>query len=137
MGYETLIYAIFRQCFEDYNLLIESGKTFSTSHTTLSQSKHHPEQAYSISEIQRFLRSGWCDTLLSAINKDEDRKMRQMINTALDAKEPVSMDFVIEYQDKSQTLSEWADEYGIKRDTLYRRLAVWEWNFNKALTTPV
>lgn len=89
MGFETLIYAIFKQCFEDYNLLIESGKTFSTSHTTLSQSIHHSEQAYSISEIQGFLCSGWCNTLLSAINKDEDRKMRQMINTVLDAKEPV------------------------------------------------
>ena len=137
MGFETLIYAIFRQTFEDYNSLIESGKTFSTSHTTeVKQSKYRVTPKYSISEIQDFLKSGWCDTLLGVIQKDEDKTMRQMINTALTGKETVSMDVVIEYRNKAQPLSKWADELGFTYKTLYDRIAL-GWSIEDAFTTPV
>lgn len=137
MDFETLIYAIFRQTFEDYNSLIESGRTFSTSHTTeVKQSKYCVAPKFSILEIQDFLRSGWCDALLSVIKKDEDKTMRQMIDVALDGKETVSMDVIIEYQNKAQTLSKWADELGFTYKILYDRIAL-GWSIEDAFTTPV
>lgn len=137
MGFETLIYSIFRQTFEDYNSLIESGKTFATSHTTeVKQSKYRVTPKYSIAEIQDFLRSGWCNTLLSIIEKDEDKTMRQMINTVLTGKETVSMDVVIEYHNKAQPLSKWASELGFTYKALYDRLAL-GWSVEDAFTTPV
>lgn len=43
---------------------------------------------------------------------------------------------VVEYGGKSQTLAEWADEYGLKYTTFYRRLER-GWDFHDALTRPV
>lgn len=140
MGYETLIYAIFRQAFEDYNELISCGMTYSTSSesakkTTLN-SRYHTKPKYSIAEIQGFLRGGWCETLLTIIEKDQDAKMRQFINIALEGKKTVPLDITVEYNGKSQTLTKWAEEYGIKYVSLYDRITS-GWDFENALTTPI
>jgi hypothetical protein len=42
---------------------------------------------------------------------------------------------LITYQDKTQTLSQWAEELGISRNTLLNRLTS-RWTVEKALTTP-
>lgn len=140
MGFETLIYAIFRQTFEDYNELISCGMTYSTSSesakkTTLN-SRYQTKPKYSIAEIQSFLRSGWCETLLTIIEKNQDVKMRQFINIALEGKEIVLLDVTVEYNGKSQTLTQWAEEYGMKYISLYDRITS-GWDFESALTTPV
>lgn len=44
-------------------------------------------------------------------------------------------DRVFEYAGKSQTLREWAEEYGISRGTVWNRLQA-GWSFEEALTTP-
>lgn len=140
MGFETLIYAIFRQTFEDYNELVSCGMRYSTSSecakkTTLN-SKYRTKPKYSITEIQGFLRSEWCKTLLTIIEKDEDVEMWRLLNIALDGKETVPLDVTIEYNGKSQTLTKWAEEFGIKYVSLYDRITS-GWDFESALTTPV
>ena len=113
MGFETLIYAIFRQTFEDYNELISCGMTYSTSsetaRKTTKNSKYNIKPKYSIAEIQSFLRSGWCETLLCIIEKDQDPKMKQLINIALTGKDIIPLDVTVEYNGKSQTLTAWAE----------------------------
>ena len=44
---------------------------------------------------------------------------------------------LITYNGKTQTVSEWADELGIKYSTLYNRLFTKKWDIKKALTTEV
>ena len=140
MGFETLIYAIFRQTFEDYNELISCGMTYSTSsetaRKTTKNSKYNIKPKYSIAEIQSFLRSGWCETLLCIIEKNQDPKMKQLINIALTGKDIIPLDVTVEYNGKSQTLTAWAEEYGMKYKTLYDRITS-GWSFDTALTTPV
>lgn len=41
------------------------------------------------------------------------------------------------YNNKSQTLKQWADEYNINYHTLISRLDKLDWDFEKALTTPI
>lgn len=91
MGFETLIYAIFRQTFEDYNELIESGYTYSTSHTSLQTDNpcRRRKPAYSLDEIRNFLSGDWCETLLGIIEKDEDPTAGSLINQALFTNEKV------------------------------------------------
>lgn len=138
MGFKTLIYMILKQAFEDYNELLSAGATYSVNHkflqTETSFRSHKP--AYAIGEIQDFFRSDWCETLLCIIEKDQDVKIRQMINTVLDGKYTVSLDVVMEYNGKSQTLTQWANEYGIGYKTLYKRLTL-GWDFGSALATPI
>lgn len=43
----------------------------------------------------------------------------------------------VRYQGEEKTITEWAEEYGINRDTLYSRVMVAKWPIEKALTTPV
>lgn len=40
------------------------------------------------------------------------------------------------YQGKTQTLTEWAHEVGLKKATLWRRICVAGWDVERALTTP-
>jgi len=42
---------------------------------------------------------------------------------------------LITYNGKTQSLAEWADEYGLRRGNLYLRLRA-GWDFEKAITTP-
>lgn len=43
----------------------------------------------------------------------------------------------ITYQNKTQTLAQWADEVGIAQDTIRYRISHYNWSVEKALTTPV
>jgi ribosomal protein S27E len=43
----------------------------------------------------------------------------------------------ITYKGKTQTLSQWAKEYNMKRETLYGRVTLAKWSIEKAITTPV
>lgn len=38
---------------------------------------------------------------------------------------------------KTQTISQWTDELGIKRKTLQARIKDYHWSIEKALTTPI
>lgn len=40
------------------------------------------------------------------------------------------------FNNKTQCLSAWAEEYNIKQNTLWCRLYKWNWSIKKALTTP-
>ena len=42
----------------------------------------------------------------------------------------------VRYQGEEKTITEWAEEYGINRDTLYARIITNKWPVEKALTTP-
>ena len=42
----------------------------------------------------------------------------------------------ITFNGRTQNLSEWARETGLGPDTLWRRLEVWAWSIERALTTP-
>jgi hypothetical protein len=44
---------------------------------------------------------------------------------------------LITYQDRTQTLTQWAEELNINRATLYSRINTHRWNVAKAFTTPV
>jgi hypothetical protein len=44
---------------------------------------------------------------------------------------------LITYKGKTQCLSAWAEEYNIRKDTLWRRLYKYGWSIEKALTTSV
>lgn len=44
---------------------------------------------------------------------------------------------IITYNNKSQTLTQWAEEYGIPPKTLSARILSLKWNTEKALTTPI
>lgn len=139
MGYETLVYAIFRQAFEDYNELISCGLTYSTRHkcaTKDENAKRVRTPAYSLEEIQDFFNGGWCDTLLSVIDKDEDRTMLGLINTAKEGEKVVKLDMLAEYKGESHLLSEWAEIHNINYTTLFYRLTS-GWDLESALTTPV
>lgn len=41
------------------------------------------------------------------------------------------------YDKKTQTIKEWADEIGIKYDTLHSRIMYYGWSVEKAITTPI
>lgn len=41
----------------------------------------------------------------------------------------------IKYQGKTQTLTEWCEELGLKRDTIYARIYCYGWSIPKAFTT--
>ena len=45
--------------------------------------------------------------------------------------------FMITYDDKTQTLQDWADELGMLRATIYARIVKYGWSTARALTTPV
>lgn len=59
----------------------------------------------------------WVDMKIQANNKTNNR--------------------IIEYNGEKKTLSLWADEKGIKRVTLQKRIFDYGWDIEKALTTPV
>lgn len=42
----------------------------------------------------------------------------------------------IEYNGKTQTIKQWADEFGLNYNTLYSRLTTQKWSVEKALTSP-
>lgn len=42
---------------------------------------------------------------------------------------------LLEYNGKTQTITQWADELGIRRDVLYMRINKLHWNTERALTT--
>lgn len=42
----------------------------------------------------------------------------------------------LEYQGRTQSIERWAEEMGISRGTLWERIAVWQWDTERALTTP-
>lgn len=44
---------------------------------------------------------------------------------------------LVEYQGRTQCVTAWAEELGIKAHTLYRRVFVSKWEIERALTTPV
>ena len=44
---------------------------------------------------------------------------------------------LIEFNGKTQTVSQWADEVGLKYDTLYGRLFTSHWSVERALSTPI
>ena len=48
-----------------------------------------------------------------------------------------SRNHLITYKGETQTISQWADEYGIKRTTLIMRICKYHWSLEKALNTPV
>lgn len=41
------------------------------------------------------------------------------------------------YNNRTQTIAEWADEYGLNQHTLYSRINSYGWSIEKALITPV
>lgn len=43
----------------------------------------------------------------------------------------------IEFNGKTQTIAQWADELGINKYTLYNRILTYHWSVERALTTPV
>jgi hypothetical protein len=43
----------------------------------------------------------------------------------------------ITYGGKTQTISQWAEQIGIKSKTLYQRINEYHWDIEKALTTPI
>lgn len=89
---DVLINAIFRQAFEDYNSLIKSGKTYSTSNTIeYGKSKYNLKPKYSIDEIRNFLKSNWCKTLLSIIDKEDDIEVKMLIDKVLHNNEVVPL----------------------------------------------
>lgn len=49
----------------------------------------------------------------------------------------VSTNINIEYNGRTQTLSQWAEEYDIKMNTLYHRYVISKWDIERALITPV
>lgn len=38
---------------------------------------------------------------------------------------------------KTKSFTEWAEEYGINKNTLEKRMRIYKWSFEKALTTPI
>lgn len=57
----------------------------------------------------------------------------------IDKKEQMSnysRNHLITYEGKTQTISQWADEYKINRDKFYARINKLHWNIEKALNTP-
>ena len=90
--HETLIYAIFKQAFDDYNDLVSRGISVKKTKEASNKSKYKTEGEYSMSEIKKFFRSGWCNTLLCMIGKENEPSVRQMINKVW------SEDGVVDYQ---------------------------------------
>ena len=43
----------------------------------------------------------------------------------------------VTYNGKTQTVAQWADEMGMRTDTLHRRLFNYGWGIEKAINTPV
>ena len=84
------------------------------------------------------LRSGYNDTLtLDRIDVNGDYEPTNCRWTTIKVQENNRTDnVVVKYEGKSQTLAEWAEEYGLKYTTFYRRIER-GWDFEDALTIPV
>lgn len=96
--------------------------SFETFYEYVSKLPHFDEQGYSLNRIDN---NGnyepnnveWADSVTQANNKRNNH--------------------LITYNGKTQSLSQWAVECGIKHSTLDRRINVYGWSTDKALTTPV
>ncbi len=69
--YQNLIYGIFERAFEDYNDLRKRG---------VSRCKTKGSGDYSITEIRKFLRSGYCNSLLCGLGRENDPQTNEIIN---------------------------------------------------------
>lgn len=84
------------------------------------------------------LQSGYNDTLtIDRIDVNGDYEPTNCRWATIKVQENNRTDnIVVEYEGKSQTLAEWAEEYGFKYTTFYRRIER-GWDFEDALTIPV
>lgn len=84
------------------------------------------------------LSSGYTDRLsLDRIDVNGDYEPTNCRWTTMKVQENNRTDnVVVEFDGKTQTLAEWADEYGLKYTTFYRRIER-GWEFYDALTRPV
>jgi hypothetical protein len=44
---------------------------------------------------------------------------------------------LITFREETKTITEWAEEAGIKQRTLWQRINIYNWDVEKAITTPV
>lgn len=96
-------------------------KSFEAFYADVSELPNFGKEGYSINRIDN---NGnyepnnveWADDITQANNKRNNH--------------------LITYNGKTQSLSQWAAEKGLKRSTLEQRINKYHWNIEKALTTP-